>query len=111
MPDCSSALVTARMPSPRKVSPSPSFRACTSFLNDRSIVRPSADSWEPNYIARNLLHLRGQPQRQDREGNEDDQADKVGQDKWNDALEDCRKGDVLDHAFNDEHIHPDNTMS
>ena len=46
-PDCSSALVTARMPSPWKVSPSPSLSACTSFLNERSI----AGSWtEPGYI-------------------------------------------------------------
>ena len=37
-PDCSSALVTARMPSPWKVSPSPSRSDCTSFLNERSIV-------------------------------------------------------------------------
>src|SRR5262249_53313955 len=36
-PDCKSALVTARMPSPRKVSPSPKRSACTSFLNERSM--------------------------------------------------------------------------
>src|SRR3984957_16504781 len=37
-PDCSKPLVTARMPSPRKVSPSPSRSASTSFLNERSMV-------------------------------------------------------------------------
>src|SRR5215467_3109892 len=110
IPDCSSALVTARIPSPRKISPSPSFRACTSFLNDRSIVRPSADSWDPNYIARISLHLRGQPQRQDRKGDEDNQPDKIGQDERNDAPEYRRKGDVLDDAFYHEHVHPDRRM-
>src|ERR1700755_3069299 len=30
------------MPSPRKVSPSPSLRACTSFLNERSIASTCA---------------------------------------------------------------------
>src|SRR5262245_26640242 len=98
------------MPSPRKVSPSPSLSACTSFLNDRSIVRPSADSWDPNYIARISLHLRGQPQRQDRKGDEDNQPDKIGQDERNDAPEYRRKGDVLDDAFYHEHVHPDRRM-
>src|SRR5690242_14345852 len=41
------------MPSPRKISPSPSLSALTSFLNERSMghsrVRPI--SWGPNYIA------------------------------------------------------------
>src|SRR6185436_12558136 len=36
-PDCSSAFVTARIPSPWKVSPSPSLSFSTSSLNERSI--------------------------------------------------------------------------
>src|SRR2546428_6089595 len=46
-PDCSSALVTARMPSPRNSSPAPSLSLATSCLNDRSAigVLSSAPDW------------------------------------------------------------------
>ena len=37
-PDCSSALVTARIPSPRNSSPAPSRSFSTSFRNDRSAI-------------------------------------------------------------------------
>src|ERR1700693_2935422 len=98
------------MPSPRKVSPSPSLSACTSFLNERSIVRYRLNGWDPNYIAWIGLHMRGQPERDHREGDQDHQPDQVGDDKGNNALEDSRETDVLDHAFYYEHVHPDRRM-
>src|SRR6187401_610711 len=94
------------MPSPWKVSPSPSLSACTSFLNDRSILRPWPDSWDPNYIARLHLHAGGQPQSKDREYDQNHQPNQVGNDKRDDALEDGRKTHIFDHAFYHEHIHP-----
>src|SRR5438874_10028020 len=39
MPDCSSALVTARMPSPWKVCPAPSLSSSTSFVKERSMAK------------------------------------------------------------------------
>src|SRR5882762_7135301 len=38
MPDCSSALVTARMPSPWKVCPAPSLSSSTSLVKERSMA-------------------------------------------------------------------------
>src|SRR5271169_7082451 len=98
------------MPSPRKVSPSPSRSACTSFLNERSIAGPWRDSWGPNYISKSALHMRGQPKRNYREGDQDHQPDQVRDDKGNNALEDRREADVLNHAFYDEYVHADRRM-
>src|SRR4249920_3598297 len=95
------------MPSPWKVSPSPSLSACTSFLNERSILRPWPDSWDPNYIARLPLHAGGQPQSKDRECDQNHQANQVGNDKRNHALEDGRETHVFHHAFYHEHVHSD----
>src|SRR6476620_6456941 len=87
------------MPSPWKVSPSPSLSACTSFLNERSILRPWPDSWDPNYIARLQLHAGGQPQSKDRECDQNHQANQVGNDKRDDAFEDGRKLTFLIKLF------------
>src|SRR6266705_1329617 len=38
MPDCSRALVTARMPSPRKVCPAPSLSSSTCLVKERSMA-------------------------------------------------------------------------
>src|SRR5712692_11018853 len=38
MPDCSSALVTARMPAPWKVCPAPSLSSSTSLVKERSMA-------------------------------------------------------------------------
>src|SRR3977135_13778 len=38
MPDCSRALVTARMPSPWKVCPAPSLSSSTSLVKERSMA-------------------------------------------------------------------------
>src|SRR4029079_17370497 len=63
-PDCSSALVTARMPSPWNSSPAPSLSFATSLLNDRSAMpiplyagTPSAIDLAPrhlDYIQKNI---------------------------------------------------------
>src|ERR1017187_8564386 len=54
--------------------------------------------------------MRGQPERDDREGDQDHQPDQVGDDKGDNALEDRRETDVLDHAFYHEHVHSDRRM-
>src|SRR6201989_41731 len=93
------------MPSPWKVSPSPSFSDSTSFLNERSIV--ASDGLGPNDYSAKALHARGQPQRDSREGNQDHQPDQVGDDEGQDALEDGAEADLLHHAFynEDDHSH------
>ena len=58
------------------------------FLLERAFhARPSPDSWGPNYISKARLHMRGQPQRDDREGDQDHQPDQVGDDERQYALE------------------------
>src|SRR4051812_8546539 len=89
------------MPSPRNTSPAPSRRACTSFLNDRSMAyyRPSG------------LHMRGQPGGQDREADEDHEPDQVGDDERNNTAENGRESDVLHHALDDEDDHADRRVN
>src|SRR3569833_4466354 len=87
------------MPSPRKVSPSPSLSASTSFLNERSIRPALRNRWGPNQYSASRLHARGQPQSDDREGDQDDQPDQVGGDEGQYALEDGGEFDVLHHVF------------
>src|ERR1700687_1043702 len=99
------------MPSPWKVSPSPSLSACTSFLNERSIDGLPADGWGPNYITTRRLHMRGQPERDDREGDQDHQPDQVGDDERDYAFENRGESDVLHHAFDHENDHSDRGMN
>src|ERR1700681_3983240 len=98
------------MPSPWKVSPSPSRSACTSFLNERSINGLPANGLGPNYIITSYLHMRGQPERDDREGDQDHQPDQVGDDEGDNTLENGRETDVLHHAFYHEYVHADRRM-
>src|SRR3569832_1308758 len=95
------------MPSPRKVSPSPSLSASTSFLNERSIRPALRNRWGLFFYSASRLHARGQPQRDDREGDQDDQPDQVGDDEGQYALEDGGEFDVLLHALDDEDDHSD----
>src|ERR1017187_2884542 len=97
------------MPSPWKVSPSPSRSACTSFLNERSMFF-NRDSWGPNYISKLGLHMRGQPERQDREGDQDHQPDQVGGDKRNNPFENRGESPFFHHALDHKYIHADRRM-
>src|SRR3974390_1113436 len=92
------------MPSPRKTSPSPRFSARSSFLNERSIGGPI--SLRPNYI-RSTLHMRGQPKRDDRETDQDQEPNQVGDDERQHAFENSGEAHVLHDALDDEHDHPD----
>src|ERR1035441_4356147 len=50
-------------------------------------------------------HALRQPERDDRKGDEDDEAHDVGRHERQDALEDRREADVLDDALDDEDVH------
>src|SRR5690349_8320908 len=52
----------------------------------------------------------GQPDGDDREDDQDDQPQDVRGDEGQHALEDRRERDVLDHALDHEHVHPDRWM-
>src|SRR5947209_17250676 len=60
MPDCSRALVTARMPSPWKVWPAPSLSSSTSFVKERSMAIRGLEqhSREPHRDRRHEEHQR-----------------------------------------------------
>src|SRR5665647_3722075 len=71
---------------------------------------PWADSRGPNYYSKPRLDMRGQPERQDREGDQDHQPDQVGDDERDHALEDRGETHVLHHALDDKHVHADRRM-
>src|SRR5690606_16464380 len=56
------------------------------------------------------LHMGGQPQSDDRENNQQDQPQDVGQDEGHHPVENGRYLYVLNHALDDENIHPDRRM-
>src|SRR5260370_3273852 len=60
MPDCSSALVTARMPSPWKVCPAPSLSSSTSLVKERSMAIRGLEQrpGEPHRDCRHEEHKR-----------------------------------------------------
>src|SRR5882672_4990651 len=60
MPDCSSALVTARIPSPWKVCPAPSLSSSTSLVKERSMAIRALEQrpGEPHRDCRNEEHQR-----------------------------------------------------
>src|SRR5258706_12233671 len=60
MPDCSSALVTARMPSPWKVCPAPSLSSSTSLVKERSMAIRALEQrpGEPHGDCRHEEHQR-----------------------------------------------------
>src|SRR5215813_15075007 len=95
------------MPSPRKVSPSPSLSASTSCLKDRSIRAVPIKCVERS-IAQS--HVGRQPKRKYRKRNENDESDQVGDDERQHAIENGRDLHVLDHALDDEDVHADRRM-
>src|SRR5882724_8851197 len=54
--------------------------------------------------------MRGQPQRDDRKGDQDHQPDQVGGDERQYALENGGERYVLHDALDDEHVHADRRM-
>src|SRR4051812_47960622 len=54
--------------------------------------------------------MRGQPERDNRQGDEDHQPDQVGHDEGNHAPENGGETHVFNDAFDDEHIHADRRM-
>src|SRR5665213_2173822 len=54
--------------------------------------------------------MRGQPQRYDREGDQDHQPDQVGEDEGDYALENRGETHVLHHALDDKDVHADRRM-
>src|SRR5450755_2106036 len=52
-------------------------------------------------------HVLRQPERDDRKGDEDDQADDVGAHERQHAFEDGGEAHVLDDALDDEYVHSD----
>src|SRR5271169_3230993 len=51
--------------------------------------------------------MRGQPEGNDWEGNQDHQPDQVGDDERDHAFENGGKTDVLHHALDHKHVHAD----
>src|SRR6185312_7515674 len=68
------------------------------------------DSWISNYYTTAALHVRGQPEGQNRECNQDDKPDDVREDEGDYAFENGGETHVLHHAFYHEHVHPDRRM-
>src|SRR2546429_9238346 len=68
MPDCSSALVTARMPSPWKVCPAPSLSSSTSSLKERSMAKRGLEQ-RPREPYRDRRHE--EHQREDEQAHEE----------------------------------------
>src|SRR5262249_46524897 len=54
--------------------------------------------------------MRGQPQSEDREGDQDHQPNQVGNDEGDHALEDGGKTHVFYHAFDDKDVHAHRRM-
>src|SRR5882757_4882498 len=71
----------------------------------------SADGWGPNHYSGFPLHMRGEPERQNREGDQDRQPDQVGDNERHYAVKDGRYLDVVDHALDDEDVHADRRMN